>query len=171
MLKTRRLIAVVAAVAATFAIGSGVQASAATGPAPHTNAVTSHNHLVIASPDATSTYIYGGFNLLDNSWVASPDGKTKLYMQVGDLVVFVDEIARFETEKETRELGAYASFQKDGNLVVYTSSHQALWASQTSGFPDCAVGGCYLAVQNDGNVVIYDSFDGAALWATNTERR
>jgi hypothetical protein len=171
MVKSRRLIAALAAVSAAFAIGSGVHASAATGPAPHVNAVTSHNSLVVRSPDATSTYIYGGFNLLDNSWVASPDGRTKLYMQVGDLVVFVDEIARFETEKETRELGAYASFQKDGNLVVYTSGHQALWASQTSGFPDCALGACYLAVQNDGNVVIYDSLNGDALWATSTERR
>ncbi len=85
--------------------------------------------------------------------------------------------------------------QKDGNLVLYNESKQALWASGTNGRnvercilqPDgnlvqylpykvaaWAAGthgnaGAYLAVQDDGNVVIY-SKEKAALWATNTKR-
>lgn len=85
--------------------------------------------------------------------------------------------------------------QKDGNLVLYNESKQALWASGTNGRnvetcilqPDgnlvqylpykvaaWAAGthgnaGAYLAVQDDGNVVIY-SKSKAVLWATNTQR-
>jgi hypothetical protein len=83
--------------------------------------------------------------------------------------------------------------QGDGNLVLYTSSGSALWASNTSGSAaDEAVmqgdgnfvlytssgsavwasgtsgnAGADLVVQNDGNVVIY-SASGSALWATGT---
>jgi hypothetical protein len=52
--------------------------------------------------------------------------------------------------------------QGDGNLVLYTSSGSARWASGTAGNP-----GADLVVQNDGNVVIY-SASGTALWATGT---
>jgi hypothetical protein len=66
--------------------------------------------------------------------------------------------------------GAYAQtapggrvvMQLDGNLVYYEFSGDALWSSNTAGFPNAT-----LRVQDDGNLVIYD-VSGVALWASNT---
>lgn len=58
--------------------------------------------------------------------------------------------------------GAYAIFQKDGNLVVYPQfAGGALWNSNTPN-----QGAKKLIVQTDGNMVIYSAT--SALWATNT---
>ncbi len=53
--------------------------------------------------------------------------------------------------------------QADGNLVLYASAGQALWASNTAGHRVWDV-----VMQGDGNLVIY-SVSGQALWASNTE--
>ena len=53
-------------------------------------------------------------------------------------------------------------FQGDGNLVLYTHSNYALWASGTAN-----QGGAYAVMQGDGNLVIY-RWDGSALWSTGT---
>ena len=82
-------------------------------------------------------------------------------------------------------------FQGDGNLVIYNSSNQPLWASGTNGTghravfqgdgnfvicnsqkaPVFATGtmgvGHILVFQTDGNLVIYDS-DGKPVWSTGT---
>ena len=51
----------------------------------------------------------------------------------------------------------------DGNLVLYSASGRALWASNTEGHP-----GARLVLQsNDGNLVIYAP-GGPALWASGT---
>jgi murein DD-endopeptidase MepM/ murein hydrolase activator NlpD len=55
------------------------------------------------------------------------------------------------------------SFQSDGNLVLYNSSKEPIWATGTDGS-----NADVLAVQSDGNVVLYGQ--GRALWATNTDR-
>jgi hypothetical protein len=52
--------------------------------------------------------------------------------------------------------------QADGNLVVYNSSSQPLWSSNTGGQ---AVRECLM--QADGNLVIYKT-NGQALWSSNT---
>jgi len=52
--------------------------------------------------------------------------------------------------------------QADGNLVLYNTSNQALWSSQTNGNP-----GAWLALQTDGNMVVYSSSN-VALWSTST---
>jgi peptidoglycan/xylan/chitin deacetylase (PgdA/CDA1 family) len=52
--------------------------------------------------------------------------------------------------------------QRDGNLVLYSASDQALWASSTRG-----VAGAWASMQRDGNFVIY-SRTGRAVWATGT---
>jgi hypothetical protein len=52
-------------------------------------------------------------------------------------------------------------FQTDGNLVLYRSSGEVLWAAGTEGRAK------QLKVQNDGNVVLYDQ-NAKPLWATNT---
>lgn len=60
--------------------------------------------------------------------------------------------------------GAYRLvMQGDGNLVVYSSSGQPLWATMTF------TPGSFLAVQGDGNVVIYGP-NGSPVWATMTFR-
>jgi len=55
--------------------------------------------------------------------------------------------------------------QLDGNLVLYNTGGQPIWASGTVSKPDDP--GAWLALQTDGNLVIY-STSGTALWASNT---
>jgi hypothetical protein len=43
-----------------------------------------------------------------------------------------------------------AVMQTDGNFVVYSSTHTALWNSETGGNP-----GAYVCIQTDGNLVVY----------------
>jgi murein DD-endopeptidase MepM/ murein hydrolase activator NlpD len=54
-------------------------------------------------------------------------------------------------------------FQGDGNLVLYRSSGEPIWATGTEGK------GNLLAIQSDGNIVLYNSA-GQAIWATNTDK-
>jgi RHS repeat-associated protein len=56
---------------------------------------------------------------------------------------------------------SFATFQSDGNFVVYTSTNVPLWASGTGG-----QGGTSLQFQTDGNLVVYAG--SSPLWATNT---
>ncbi|MFJ9825027.1 hypothetical protein ACIRSU_11685 [Streptomyces sp. NPDC101160] len=58
--------------------------------------------------------------------------------------------------------GAHATFQADGNLVVYSSQGTPLWYSGTYGS-----GGNQLAVQDDNNLVIYRD-DDTPVWQSNT---
>jgi hypothetical protein len=53
--------------------------------------------------------------------------------------------------------------QRDGNLVLYTSSSRALWSSGTENNAGASV-----VMQRDGNLVVYSSSD-RALWASGTE--
>jgi phosphoribosyl-AMP cyclohydrolase len=48
--------------------------------------------------------------------------------------------------------------QADGNLVIYSTAHKALWGTGTSS------PGAFLEVQADGNVVVYSSAN-KALWS------
>ncbi|WP_405879317.1 hypothetical protein OG762_12075 [Streptomyces sp. NBC_01136] len=62
--------------------------------------------------------------------------------------------------------GSTATFQTDGNLVVYApEGGPALWASGTWGNP-----GSTFAFQQDGNLVIYSSGH-QVLWASGTNGR
>jgi hypothetical protein len=57
---------------------------------------------------------------------------------------------------------ASATMQEDGNLVLYSSGGDPVWASQTDGNA-----GSVLVLQDDRNLVIYAS-DGGPVWATDT---
>ncbi len=57
--------------------------------------------------------------------------------------------------------GAFLTLQSDGNVVVYSSSHQALWASWSSGWFPPAI----LVLQGDGNFVEYNIFHGV-MWGS-----
>lgn len=101
-----------------------------------------------------------------NAPIYSPNGKIILIMQDdGNLVVYGNFGAGWTPlgwASNTVGSGAtHASFQSDGNLVVYTASGAA-WASNTS-HSHCAT----LSVQDDGNVVIKD-ISGQIVWQTNT---
>jgi hypothetical protein len=61
--------------------------------------------------------------------------------------------------------GVQLAYQDDGNLVIYNSSGQALWASNTSG-RFCTATTCQASFQGDGNLVLYEN--GVAYWASNT---
>jgi len=52
--------------------------------------------------------------------------------------------------------------QQDGNLVLYSAGHQALWASGTRG-----TAGAWAVMQRDGNFVVY-SRAGRPVWASRT---
>jgi len=54
--------------------------------------------------------------------------------------------------------------QQDGNLVLYSASGQALWASNTRG-----IAVAFAVMQRDGNLVVY-SKKGRAAWASGTGR-
>ena len=53
--------------------------------------------------------------------------------------------------------------QRDGNLVMATSTGRPLWDTATAGHP-----GAFAAMQADGNFVIYSS-NGRTLWESGTE--
>jgi hypothetical protein len=59
----------------------------------------------------------------------------------------------------TASAGAHAVLQGDGNLVVYSSVAQPLWATNTDANP-----GAYLVVTDDGKVAIL-STSGGTLWS------
>jgi hypothetical protein len=54
--------------------------------------------------------------------------------------------------------------QPDGNLVIYLSNGQAVWATSTSS--SCASGNCSAVFQVDGNFVLYNG--STPFWASNT---
>jgi Domain of unknown function (DUF3472) len=55
------------------------------------------------------------------------------------------------------------AMQSDGNLVLYSPGHIAIWASNTAGHS-----GSVLQMQNDGNLVVYAPGH-VKIWATNTQ--
>ena len=59
----------------------------------------------------------------------------------------------------TSSPGSHALMQGDGNLVVYSSASQPLWASSTSGNP-----GAYLVLADDGELAV-NSTAGGTLWS------
>jgi peptidoglycan/xylan/chitin deacetylase (PgdA/CDA1 family) len=80
---------------------------------------------------APGTAVAAGTTLPSGSHVDSPGGQYSLVMQAG------------------------------GNLVLYTDTHRAVWASRTNGFP-----GAFARMQGDGNFVIYSGR--RVIWATGT---
>ena len=61
----------------------------------------------------------------------------------------------------TSSAGAHALLQGDGNLVVYSSASQPLWASNTDRNP-----GAYLVVTDDGTLALI-STAGGTLWSAS----
>ena len=58
--------------------------------------------------------------------------------------------------------GYRLAFQTDGNVVLYTSGGQVVWATNTSGDTNAA----QLIMQGDGNLILYNK-DNSAPWASD----
>ena len=63
-----------------------------------------------------------------------------------------------------RGSGCQAIMQTDGNFVVYTSAHQAVWNANSQGHP-----GAFVILQPDANLVVY--LGSRALWSSSTAGR
>lgn len=113
-------------------------------------------------PNSTNTILASGATLNKGSFMMSPDSQSVLTIQRdGNLVLR----SNFDNVWDTGPLGSNVDrlvMQGDGNLVLYNTSNQFLWSSQTQGNP-----GAWLALQTDGNMVVY-SASNVALWASYT---
>jgi hypothetical protein len=94
--------------------------------------------------------------LLQNQSISSPDGRFRLTLRDGNLVLMESASRKALWTSGTNNANA-AFMQYDGNLVLLDDSYQRVWATNTPRQ------GSYLAVQNDGNLVLYDPLD-RRLW-------
>jgi hypothetical protein len=95
----------------------------------------------------------------------SQNGRYLLRMQGNGDLAIVDRAQNqvHWTSQTPGNPGAYAAMQPGGNLVVYSRTGAALYASGTTGGA-----GTYVAMQDQGNAVIYEP-GGAALWSSETD--
>lgn len=116
---------------------------------------------VPAAPSGCGT-IDAGQGLVAGQAFGSCDGRFQLAMQTdGNFVLYEGGQALWATHTDGSD-GFAATFQGDGNLVVYGQHSNPLWASGTDGHP-----GSRLVLQDDGNLVIYGPGN-QPLWASNT---
>jgi hypothetical protein len=98
----------------------------------------------------TSTTLLPPATLYGDQSLYSEDGRFKLIMQLdGNLVLYIGSSPLWSSNTPNN-VGAYMSFQSDGNLVVYRANGTPAWASGTDGHSDER-----LLIQNDGNMVLY----------------
>ena len=110
-----------------------------------------------------SNYLTGGQSLAVEVPLVSANGAYQLVMQTdSNLVLYRNAGYKALWASNTvGKGGVVATFQTDGNLVIYTADGEAVWASNTYD-----KGGMILLMQDDGNLVIYPT----ALWSTGTEQ-
>jgi hypothetical protein len=153
-------------------------------------AVSNASNLILwatrtATPQYAGSELASGQTLEPNQYLQSSNGLYELFMSPNGSLVVVDNGANAcpswmepssidwvpYGNKYNGTLHWYAinppvpgsalTMQStDGNLVLYTPSGAAPWASGTTGYP-----GDYLVMQSDGNLVIYTT-GGGAPWAT-----
>ncbi|MCW2946579.1 MAG: ftsY [Actinoallomurus sp.] len=87
-----------------------------------------------------------------------------LTMQSGGDLVLRDRSNKIIWSTGTHSSGAYAEFQTDGNLVLYSGDRHAVWAAGCVGHEHST-----LVLQGDYNMVIIDH-GGHPIWATGTNR-
>ncbi|MEV4139111.1 hypothetical protein AB0J72_43975 [Dactylosporangium sp. NPDC049742] len=105
-----------------------------------------------------------GFRLNAGQGLRSPNGKFTLMQQPDGNLVLADEAKRVQWSSQTpSNPGAYASFNRDGDLVVYGKSGGVLWHTATGGK------GALLEVRDDGNAVVSQAGK-QELWSSQGER-
>jgi hypothetical protein len=121
---------------------------------------------VAAAGSGSTGILKAGQELKAGQSLYSPSGQYELIMQTdGNLVVYENGSAIWNTGTEGTGSSNYLIMQTDGNLVVYTSANKAVWNSGTEGTGSSN----YLDMQNDGNLVVYTS-GGTAEWSSKYGR-
>ena len=106
-----------------------------------------------------------GESLKAGEFLTSPNGKYVLVMQYsGQLIMYSGNKIIWQSGPiDWSHENSRATMQSDGNLVVYTPSGHAIWASNTG---DGTIS--RLALQDDGNLVMYGNQ--GAFWSSNTAK-
>lgn len=115
-----------------------------------------------ASNRTNYLHIQTALTIEAGSSVASPDGRFHLTMQTDGNLVHYGPTGALWGSNTVGSGASVASFQPDGNLVLYRSDGVPVWSTGTSAYL-CA----NMSIQNDGNVVIVN-MEGVPVWATNT---
>jgi hypothetical protein len=121
-----------------------------------------------AGPPAQGNDMQPGEVLYPNQFIRSTFGRYALWYQRDGNLVLYDEPNNRSPLWNSETAGSRPGFcimQHDGNLVIYNSVRQHIWASNTYQYP-----GSRLVVQDDGDVVIYAQSD-IRIWATNTVKQ
>ncbi len=104
-----------------------------------------------------------GYIRIGNAYLAmEADGDLALYRSPQHLAAGPD-CAAWRTGTSGNP-GAYLRFQDDGNLVLYTADHRALWASNTC----CDPAADTFAVRADGALVILNGASRRVYWSSGT---
>lgn len=118
------------------------------------------------------TYGNGGLTLRLGDKILTPTRELSFQAHDGNLVLYKVEKGELRealwssgTNGMTLGSNAEATFQRDGNFVVYDGNGRARWSSGTGD-----KGAIQLALQRDGNLVIYAAGQ-SPLWATGTGGR
>jgi hypothetical protein len=107
-------------------------------------------------------YAFGNQQLTVNQSLWSCNGRYQLKMQSDGNLVLYTQSGRALWASNTWGTGGDSAIMQDDGNFVLYDGSTPLWSSDTWGFD-----GAYLGVQDDGNLVVYDSYD-TPLWATNT---
>lgn len=118
------------------------------------------------SPPAPADTLYPGQTLEAGGKLVSSGGHVTLEMQShdGNLVLYKGRNALWSATTAGHP-GAYLSFQRDGNLVVYSHDGAPLWAVAKGEVLHYFSGAAKVVLQDDGNLVMKD-VSGAVLWAS-----
>ena len=137
--------------------GTRYQVTVSTTSANGAGAIVS---LYVVTDQLTSLGV--GQSLTINQGIYSPDGRYATILQSdGNLVTYGPGGARWNTGTSGKG-GVLVVFQGDGNIVMYTSSWKAVWASWSR-----SSHAGLLVLQNDGNFVGYNSM-AQPVWSSFT---
>lgn len=105
-----------------------------------------------------------GFRLNAGQALRSPNGRYTLTQQPDGNLALADDAKRVRWSSQTpSNPGAYASFERDGDLVVYAKGGGVLWRSATGGK------GALLEVRDDGNAVVSQA-GRQEVWSSQAEQ-
>ena len=158
-----------------FAFGTGLQAQSANHPAMKCSNCSLLSPKFIDGVGSTLR-IQNSFRLFDGvgaAVVVSPNQQYVLFeTSTGYALKGMNQEVIWSVVINGNLQGGRLKMQNDGNLVFYSASGSALWATDSSSHPESSDGEeKYLMLQDDGNLVIYDWDSMSAddpMWATGT---